>query len=161
MASTAEIYPNSPASTSAKTSPAQFLSDELLAALEAFLPFLPSEQDIRANAERNGGVPSEFHLAAKRARAAIALAHAGMELSVAGPNPRGVSVLLPGCHVPNDDGRPTALNCVSAFRQSNARVGEIQPGPVAGAVFAPAAARVGKNQPGISGTSTNVSGEGF
>ena len=31
--------------------------------------------------------------------------YAEMELSAAGPNPRGVSVLLPGCHVPNDDGR--------------------------------------------------------
>ena len=30
----------------------------------------------------------------------------GVELSAAGPNERGVNVLLPGCHAPNDDGRP-------------------------------------------------------
>jgi hypothetical protein len=61
--------------------------------------------------------------------------YAGTELSVAGPNPRGASVLLPGCHVPNDDGRLSGTQLRFRTRQSNARVGESQPGPVAGAVL--------------------------
>ena len=82
-------------------------------ALEAIEPFLPSELSVRRNAEVNGGEASAFHRAAQKSHQALALVRAGMELSVAGPNrERPQRLFYPVVDAANDDGRPTALNCI-------------------------------------------------
>lgn len=71
------------------------LLSEALAVLEALLPYLPSEQDVRSNATVHAGIPSPFHELSLRIRNLITRARnekaAEMELSVAGPKSRAVN----------------------------------------------------------------------
>ena len=69
------------------------------------------------------------------------------------PNiPERSTSVLPGSDARNDDGRPTALNPVRSIPLPES--GKEQPGPVAGAGFAPTPARVGEKNRESSGRNT-------
>lgn len=83
--------------------------------------------------------------------------HAGMELSVAGPKPRAVNESSTRFSRPQRRRQTDGTQLRSPMPES----GKEEPGPGAGAFFAPAAARVGSRKPGMSEAEAIVSGEGF
>lgn len=87
--------------------------------------------------------------------------YAGVELSAAGPKPERSTSVLPGSDARNDDGRPEALNFAPDRSLPDSE--KEQPGPGAGAFFAPAAraARFGEKEPGNTGSIGEVSGVVF
>jgi hypothetical protein len=83
--------------------------------------------------------------------------YAGTELSVAGPKPRAVNESSTRFSRPQRRRQTDGTQ----LRSPMPELGKKQPGPVAGAFFAPAPARVGSRKPGMSEAETIVSGEGF
>lgn len=154
--STAKAYPDFGGSTSEKTSGAASVSclfhlrqvvREAMVRVHLISPALAAE-DVSQMDDKE--VLRRFRMYAEQRRAEI-------ELSAASPNPEGPASLLPGFLAPNDDGRPCGTQPCSRPTEEVERGPvmpesvEKEPGPKAGAFFAPASARVGNKKPGIVG----------
>lgn len=159
MQSTPKTYPNSGASARSKTGQAR-----------NFFEPLSLQRDISAAMVRIHRISPEladYHVAAMDLSELIRRfrLYAGAELSAAGPNPRAVSVSSTRFSRPQRRRQADSTQLRSRGRGLvRSRLPESvkkEPGPVAGALFAPAAAQVGRKKPGISEMATAVSGEGF
>jgi hypothetical protein len=155
-ASTAKAYPDFGGSASEKTGRAESVSSlfylrqfvaRAMVVVHAISPEL---------AEHHVSAMDDTELLARFRQ------YAGVELSAAGPKPRGEPISTRFLASPTTTADHAALNPVPADHSCrvevvscslcpHARVGSKKPGPKAGAGFAPAAARVGNKKPGIVG----------